>query len=100
MKFEKICVIGVIVRCFETSAGLLRWKIRFDLGLRPDITVAVRMNRGNSEVLDYYLLPRIDFAVGKLRMAEENGLHLDAYRSDTLGPFLDLAARAPIRRVA
>jgi len=90
----------VIVRCLETPAGSLRWKVRFDLGLHPDITVAVRMNRSNRDVLDYYLLPRIDFAVGKLRMAEENGLHLDAYRSDTLGPFLDLAARTPIRRAA
>lgn len=90
----------VIVRCFETGAGALRWKVRFDTGLRPDITIAVRMDRGNREVLDYYLLPRIDVVAAKLRMAEENGLHLDAYRFDTLGPFFRLTARAPIRRVA
>lgn len=90
----------VIVRCLETGAGALRWKIRFDAGLRPDITIAVRMNRGNREVLDYYLLPRIDVAAAKLRMAEENGLYLDAYRVDTLGPFFRLSARVPIRRAA
>lgn len=90
----------VIVRCFETGAGALRWKIRFDTGLRPDITVAVRMNSGNRGVLDYYLLPRLDFGITGLRMAEENGLHLDAYRFDTLGPFLHLTARTSIRRAA
>lgn len=90
----------VIVRCFETRAGALRWKIRLDTGLRPDITVALRMDRDNRDVLDYYLLPRFDFNNTRLRMAEENGLHLDAYRFDTLDPFLALTARSPVRRAA
>jgi DNA invertase Pin-like site-specific DNA recombinase len=90
----------VIVRCFETGAGALRWKMRFDVGLQPDITIAARMNRGNTGALDYYLLPRLDFSIAKLRMAEENGLRLDAYRFETLEPFLELTARTVIRRAA
>ena len=90
----------VIVRCFETRAGARRWKVRFDTSLSPDITVVLRMSAGNREVLDYYLLPRLDFTVSSLRMAEENGLYLDAYRFDDLGPFLDLTARATVRRAA
>ena len=35
----------VIVRCRTTPAGSLRWQIRFDVGLWPDITVAVRMDQ-------------------------------------------------------
>jgi len=46
----------VIVRCFKTKSGLLRWKIRFDASLCPDITIALRMNEGNAAVLDYYLI--------------------------------------------
>ena len=37
----------VMVRCQMTAAGSLRWQIRFDTGLWPDITVAVRMDRPN-----------------------------------------------------
>jgi DNA invertase Pin-like site-specific DNA recombinase len=90
----------VIARCHESRSGSLRWKIRFDAGLRPDITVTVRMNRENREVLDYYLLPMLDFIVPRIRLAEENGLHFDAYRFDTLAPFLDLTARSAIRPAA
>lgn len=90
----------VIARCIETEAGALRWKIRFDTGLQPDITIAVRMRAENQNVLDYYLLPRLDFPIARLRMAEDNGLYLDAYRFDTLGPFLELTARTNIRRAA
>src|SRR5262249_10092254 len=34
----------VVVRCLHTAAGSLRWQIRFDVGLWPDITVALRMD--------------------------------------------------------
>ena len=45
----------VLARCFETQAGVLRWQIRFDAGLAPDITVAVRLDHSNRRPLDYYL---------------------------------------------
>lgn len=83
-----------IVRCRETGAGSLRWIVRFDLGLRPDITIAVRMDRSNKTPLDYYLLPRIDMTGPRVRLAEYNGLSLDAYRFDTLEALFELAARA------
>lgn len=35
----------VVARCRETANGGLRWKIRFDTGLVPDITIAIRMDR-------------------------------------------------------
>jgi DNA invertase Pin-like site-specific DNA recombinase len=90
----------VIVRCVEIGARSLRWKVRFDVGLRPDITIAVRMARGNRTILDYFLLPSLDFPVDRIQMSEENGFHLDAYRFDTLLPFFELTARAKIRRAA
>ncbi|MBE0690297.1 MAG: recombinase family protein, partial [Anaerolineae bacterium] len=77
----------VIARCLQTAASSLRWKVRFDTGLHPDITIAIRMDAKNRSVLDYYLLPRLDFPADRIRMQEENGLHLDAYRVDSLDPF-------------
>ena len=90
----------VIVRCFETSAGSLRWKLRLDTALKPDITVAARMDGSNELPLDYYLLPILDMRDAVLRLAEYNGLSLDAYRCDTLDRFYQMAARAPFRMAA
>ena len=90
----------VVVRCQTTVAGSLRWQIRFDAGLWPDITVAIRMDQPNREPLDYYLLPRIDMTAPRLRLAEDNGVSLDAYRFDTLEAFFGLTARAEIMEVA
>jgi DNA invertase Pin-like site-specific DNA recombinase len=89
-----------IVRCQETSAGSMRWKIRFDAGLSPDITIAVRMDRPNREALDYYLLPRLDMSMPRLRLAEHNGVSLDSYRFETLEPLFGMAARARLPEVA
>ena len=90
----------VVVRCSTTAAGSLRWQIRFDVGLWPDITVAVRMDRQNRGPLDYYLLPRIDMTKPRLRLAENNGVSLDAYRFETLEGLFDLAERVELLEVA
>lgn len=90
----------VLSRCQETQGRSYRWHVRLDLGLAPDITVAVRMAPGNSSIRDYYLLPRRDTRLPALRLGETNGFSLDAFRFDTLAPLFDLAARANIMEVA
>lgn len=90
----------VVVRCFQTNAGSLRWKFRFDTALKPDLTIAIRMDASNVGVHDYYVLPRLDMTDAILRLAEYNGLSLDAYRCDTLDKFYALAARADWPRAA
>lgn len=90
----------VIVRCQETGAGSLRWQVRFDRSLSPDITVAVRMDRINRNALDYYLLPRIDMTGLRLRLAEDNGVSLDCYRFETLEPLFAMASRVSILEAA
>ena len=90
----------VVVRCFQTLAGSLRWKLRLDAALKPDITVAVRMDAANEHAKDFYLLPRLDMEEAVLRLAEYNGLSLDAYRFDSLEPFYRMASRVALRAVA
>ncbi|EME70981.1 site-specific recombinase [Paramagnetospirillum caucaseum] len=97
---EEFTASIVIVRCLTMPAGSLRWKMRFDAGLRPDITLAVRMDAGNEHPLDYYLLPRVDVAAGAVRLKEENSIYWDAYRFDSIDHFFWLASRANIRSVA
>lgn len=90
----------VIARCLQTSTGLLRWKLRFDTSLGPDITVVVRMDAANRAPFDYYLFPRIDVLSEKLRLSEENALHLDAYRFDDLELLYQIATPVPLPEAA
>jgi len=90
----------VLCRHTNTSTGSSRWVVRLDAGLRPDITIAVRMDTTNEGIRDYYLLPGIDMTWENLRVAEENGVYLDAYRFETLDFFLGLAERTRIEEAA
>jgi hypothetical protein len=83
----------VLCRHTTTFAGSSRWLIRLDAGLKPDITVAVRMDATNEGIRDYYVLPGIDMMWENLRIAEANGIYLDAYRFDTLDFFFGMAER-------
>lgn len=80
----------VISRCFHTSSGSYRWKIRFDAGLCPDITVAVRLNSTNEKIRDYYILPSLEFGNNDLKMGEDNTGLLDSFRSDSLDHVLKM----------
>ena len=90
----------VLSRCRQTKAGSKRWKIRLDTGLAPDLTVALRMDAANEAVLDYYLLPLPMLDTNRIRLAEENGLMLDAFRFETLDHFFAMAERALISELA
>ncbi|MFD2173980.1 recombinase family protein [Rhodobacter lacus] len=97
---DEFTVSVVLARCQATAAGSLRWHIRLDTGLVPDITIAVRMTETNDAPRDFYLLPSIDRTSARLKMAEQNGLWLDAYRTETLDDFFALAGRAKVTEVA
>ncbi len=90
---EEFTASIIIARCLRSPTGFLRWKLRLDTGLRPDITIAIRMDGDNETILDYYLLPSMDILSDKLRLAEENGIYLDAYRFENLDTFFHLSAR-------
>lgn len=96
---REVTLALVIVRCQSTQAGSLRWRVRLDAGLQPDITVAVRLDADNRTVRDYYLLPWLDVGVkGRIGMAEHNGIDIDAYRTDDLTPLYHLLRRHPLER--
>ena len=58
------------------------------------------MAEGNHDILDYYLLPSIDITVGKLRLAHDNGVGLDAYRFESLDYLFGMAERVHLREAA
>ena len=96
---HELTIALVIVRCQTTSAGSLRWRIRLDTGLRPDITVVVRLETDNHTARDYYLLPWIDVGqTPRFGLGEDNGVHLDAYRTEDLTSLYHLLRRHPLER--
>jgi serine/threonine protein kinase len=90
----------VLCRYQRNEAGTARWIIRLDEGLKPDITIAVRLDETNTGIRDYYLLPALDMSWGKLRIAEENGVYLDAYQFEALDYFYGMAERCRVEEAA
>lgn len=89
----------VLCRHTTTLAGSSRWLIRLDAGLKPDLTIAVRMDAINEGIRDYYILPGIDLTWENLRIAECNGVYLDTYRFDTLDNFFAITERVKLEEI-
>jgi DNA invertase Pin-like site-specific DNA recombinase len=90
----------VLARCHETHAGSHRWLVRLDNSLGPDVTIAARLQPGNQEIMDYYLLPSIGELSAKLRLSPDNGIVLDVYRFENLSFFISMASRVPVEEAA
>jgi len=89
---DEFTVSVVLARCLQrTSTATVGCSI-WTGAVRPDITVAARMDYENTQPLDYYLLPALDLSGEKLSLVEDNGLLLDCYRFDDLDY---LISRAP-----
>jgi len=97
---EEFSLSLVVARCQPTAAGSTRWNIRFDASLRPDVTIAVRLDSDNQSVRDYYMFPGTDLFTTKLRLQRDNGVLIDLYRFDDLRFLMGLAERRQIERVA
>ncbi len=90
----------ILARCHETGAGSRRWTICLDDAHRPDLTIAVRLDTGNSSILDFYLLPRRAASLFSMRLSETNGVFLDAFRFDTLDALFEMTGRVDVLEVA
>lgn len=87
-----LCVF--VAPCVWTPAGRACWDVRINRA--ADITVVARLDGSGLMVMDYYLLPTIDMPKERFRLAEYNGIELDAYRADTLDFLISLARRVKI----
>jgi DNA invertase Pin-like site-specific DNA recombinase len=97
---DEFSISLVLARCRIPQSGRLRWKVRFDTSLAPDITVAVRLDQTNQTALDYYLLPRLDFGQSRISLAERNPIEFESYRFDSLDYLFGMAERTRLWRVA
>lgn len=90
----------VVAPCKPTPAGGMRWRIRFDAGLQPDVTLVTRLDADNRVPYDYYVFPALDFSQSEQPRHTNNGLWLDLYRTDDLHNFYYMAGRAPLKESA
>lgn len=96
---DEISISLVLTRANQLANGSYRWKVRFDTTLNPDITVVVRMDKNNTEIRDYYLLPRLDFMQDKINLREFNPIELERYRFDNLNYLYGMAERVKWKKV-
>lgn len=93
--------VSIVLSRYEvTPTGSPRWTIRFDRGLEPDLTIAVRMDASNAHALDYYILPSLHLRADRLRVASENFFGVDAYRYENLDYFFGMAQLVSIEASA
>lgn len=97
---HELSVSIVLSRCLRSQGPGRRWLLRFEPTLRPDLTIAVRMNEANDAIKDYYLFPAIDLVESQTRLAECNHASLDAYRFDSLEFFFHMAERINVEEAA
>lgn len=97
---QEITVSVVLCRCQVLSSEKLRWKIRFDAGLSPDLTIAVRMQPGEQAARDYFVFPALDQLAPIVRLAEANPRELELYRFENLEILSTLSRRVLLRGVA
>jgi hypothetical protein len=50
--------------------------------------------------LDYYLLPRLDFGLPRIHLAEHNSIEFESYRFESLDYLYGMAERTRVRRAA
>ncbi len=97
---HELTVSLVLSRALRTETGSARWLLRFEESLRPDLTIAVRMDETNKAIKDYYLFPALDLNAANLRLTESNHALLDAYRFDDLEFFFEMVERISVEDAA
>ena len=97
---EEFTLSLIVARCHPTHTGSLRWLLRFETSLRPDVTAAIRLEPDNQSVRDCYIFPGTDIFASRLRLARDNGVLIDLYRFDDLRFVVGMAEHISIARVA
>lgn len=97
---DDLLVSVVLCRHTTTPLGASRWLVRLDYGIRPDLTIAVRLEIGNRLPRDFYVFPSLDITSDRLRMGDANRIELDGYRFDTLEYFFRILERIKIKNMS
>lgn len=92
----ELTVSIVPMYCNTSRSRTPQWQIRLAAAPTADILIGLRMKQSNTDILDYFLLPRIDIRDRFLLLHQENRSEIETYRCSTLTPFCELCARQSI----
>jgi len=81
----------LLSRCRQAESGSAKWIVRARPRPQADVIIVVRMDPGNEQPSDYYLLPRIGIDLRLLTLHGNNGAQIDTFRFETLDFFRDMA---------
>jgi DNA invertase Pin-like site-specific DNA recombinase len=97
---NEFTVLFAFSRCRDQDGHGDHWAMNLDSNLKPDLTVVMRMARGNEEPLDYFLIPRMAM-LPKLRfeIRAEIGFMLNTYRFPNLDILKALCRRTEIKEL-
>lgn len=95
--YKNIKISVVPSRCKIMKSGRLRWVVRLERSLNPDISVVMRMNESNTKVVDYYILPHLEKIENLMDLKEDNTFLLELFRFDDLHILTDLLSPYPMR---
>ncbi|MBD2811811.1 recombinase family protein [Xenorhabdus sp. Vera] len=93
---DELSISLVISRCIKTKTGKLKWKVRFENILDPEITVVIRMDSKNQNPVDYYIFPKLDIIYEEFVIKEKNPIFLELYRYDNLNIFFEILTRREV----
>ncbi|BES85376.1 recombinase family protein [Pectobacterium araliae] len=93
---DTLSISFIIARCKKLPSGRLRWKIRFENSLKPDVSIVVRMDSINKTPVDYYIFPSLDILFERVILSENNAFHFDFYRFDNLNELYNMIERTAI----
>ena len=96
---SSVSISFIVSRCFIKSDTNFQWLIRFEAGLNPDITVAARMQKNNTEILDYYIIPHMAVSEKILKLNKYEHFFWEAYRFDNLDFLYKLIGYMPLKQV-
>jgi DNA invertase Pin-like site-specific DNA recombinase len=94
---DELTAAIVVLRCVNNHREPLRWDLRPPALPKADLIVAMRLAEDNWAPKDFYVLPASVAVRPCYKLAERNGMPLDAYRRDSLDCLDQLAARRPLR---
>ena len=97
---HELLLAVVFTRHNTTPSGSAYWLVRRSHRMKPDLTLAVRMNRDNAGVQDFYLLPDLGATETRICLAAHNGISLDAFRFEVLSFLVGMGARVKVPQPA
>ena len=96
---SELAIGVVLLRCHTLPNGLLRWRSNLKFPkIIPDIVVMTRLNESNTQILDYYIVPKQALHTARLNITERAAHDLECFRHVNLDFLYTLTSDEAVKR--